>query len=129
VNKQKTDYVPAHIPFIDFLYDNAVNTMKERIAFFFHRVFPLLLNKMINLLNWKIKPVVCSLLETTRIPVKRCVRLSTDSQSDDEEEDNDQENDDSCFILDAKHYGSISRFYNHSCKPNVHIQNVINFII
>jgi hypothetical protein len=65
-----------------------------------------------------------SILEIPRIPVKRCVRLSTDSQSDDEDEANDDDNDDACFILDAKHYGSISRFYNHSCKPNVHIQNV-----
>ncbi len=70
-----------------------------------------------------------SILEIPRIPVKRCVRLSTDSQSDDEDEANDDDNDDACFILDAKHYGSISRFYNHSCKPNVHIQNVIIILI
>jgi len=65
------------------------------------------------------------ILEEIRIPIKRCVRLSTDSLSDDGDENNDEENDDPCFILDAKHYGSISRFYNHSCKPNVNIQNVI----
>lgn len=64
-------------------------------------------------------------LESHRMPVKHCVRLSTDSQSDDDDEDDeDQNKDDSCFILDAKYYGSISRFYNHSCKPNVQIQNV-----
>ncbi|CAF3070125.1 unnamed protein product [Rotaria sp. Silwood2] len=60
----------------------------------------------------------------SRIPVKHCVQLLNDSQTDNEDDDNDEDDDDSCFILDAKHYGSISRFYNHSCKPNVHIQNV-----
>jgi hypothetical protein len=66
---------------------------------------------------------LCLIVEITRVPIKRCVRISIDSQTDDEDDD-EQENDDSCFILDAKHYGSISRFYNHSCKPNVHIQNI-----
>jgi histone-lysine N-methyltransferase SETDB1 len=66
------------------------------------------------------------MIEVNRGHNKRYVRISTDSRTDDEENDDDDEheNDDSCFILDAKHYGSISRFYNHSCKPNVHIQNV-----
>ncbi|CAF0786002.1 unnamed protein product [Rotaria sordida] len=59
-----------------------------------------------------------------RIPVKCCIRSLNDTQTDNEDDDNDEDDDDSCFILDAKHYGSISRFYNHSCKPNVHIQNV-----
>ncbi|CAF3631709.1 unnamed protein product [Adineta steineri] len=67
--------------------------------------------------------------ETNQIPIKRCVRLSTDSISDeddndDDDGDSDDEENHSCFILDAKYYGSISRFYNHSCKPNIHIQNV-----
>ncbi|UJR36083.1 hypothetical protein I4U23_028819 [Adineta vaga] len=62
--------------------------------------------------------------ERISIPAKRCVRLSSDSSNDDEDEDSDNEDEESCLILDAKHYGSISRFYNHSCKPNVHIQNV-----
>ncbi|CAF1044890.1 unnamed protein product [Adineta ricciae] len=44
--------------------------------------------------------------ERISITTNRCVRISSDSS------------------IDAKYYGSISRFYNHSCKPNVHIQNV-----
>ncbi|CAF3483956.1 unnamed protein product [Rotaria sp. Silwood1] len=59
-----------------------------------------------------------------RIPVKRCIKLLSDNEDDENDEDDDDDDDDSCFILDAKHYGAISRFYNHSCKPNVHIQNV-----
>ncbi|CAF1263192.1 unnamed protein product [Rotaria magnacalcarata] len=60
----------------------------------------------------------------TQIPVK-CIRLSHDGQqSDDDDDDDDEEDEDSCFIIDAKHYGSISRFCNHSCKPNVEIQNI-----
>ena len=64
-------------------------------------------------------------LGTNKIPIKRCIRLSNDSETDYEDEEIEDDEDDSCFILDARHYGSISRFYNHSCKPNVHIQNVI----
>ncbi len=81
-----------------------------------------------NQLNYKIELLAWYIAGTSQIPIKRCVRLSTDSQTDYDEEDyddDDDDDDDSCFILDAKHYGSISRFYNHSCKPNVHIQNVI----
>ena len=46
------------------------------------------------------------------------------SDDDDNDDDDDENDDEACFILDAKNYGSISRFYNHSCKPNVYIQNV-----
>lgn len=28
------------------------------------------------------------------------------------------------YVIDAKHYGNISRFFNHSCAPNTFIQNV-----
>lgn len=70
-------------------------------------------------------------VEKENTATKHCVRLSTDSLIDGDDDDDEEEmlshspnHEDSCFILDAKHYGSISRFYNHSCKPNVHIQNV-----
>jgi len=53
--------------------------------------------------------------------------MSDSSNDEDEDKDKDKDGDDeddACFILDAKNYGSISRFYNHSCKPNVYTQNV-----
>jgi SET domain-containing protein len=28
------------------------------------------------------------------------------------------------FVMDARFKGNISRFYNHSCSPNVFVQNV-----
>ncbi|CAF0928680.1 unnamed protein product, partial [Didymodactylos carnosus] len=32
--------------------------------------------------------------------------------------------DDDVYTVDAKQYGCLSRFYNHSCSPNVMVQNV-----
>ena len=29
-----------------------------------------------------------------------------------------------CFVMDAKRRGNISRFFNHSCDPNLMVQNV-----
>jgi hypothetical protein len=31
---------------------------------------------------------------------------------------------DHCYIIDAKTYGNIGRFLNHSCSPNLFVQNV-----
>ncbi|KAK7082459.1 hypothetical protein SK128_008527 [Halocaridina rubra] len=33
-------------------------------------------------------------------------------------------NDESVYIMDAKHTGNIGRYLNHSCEPNVFVQNV-----
>lgn len=29
-----------------------------------------------------------------------------------------------CYLIDAKHYGNIGRYINHSCSPNLFVQNV-----
>lgn len=63
------------------------------------------------------------IVESRLEPTKRCIRLSSDSSADDDDA-SDTDDETSSYIIDAKHYGSVSRFYNHSCKPNVHIQNV-----
>jgi hypothetical protein len=71
---------------------------------------------------------ISCLLDANRLSVKHSTHLSTNIQYTDADEDEDEDNDDDdepCFIIDAKHYGSISRFYNHSCKPNVYTQNVV----
>ena len=57
------------------------------------------------------------ILDTSWFALKHRVHSSREDHQDDDD-------DVGSFILDAKQYGSISRFYNHSCKPNVTIQNV-----
>lgn len=68
-----------------------------------------------------------SILEATPIALKNSICPFSEDHCEDDYDDQDEggdEDEDSCFILDAKDYGSISRFYNHSCRPNVNIQNV-----
>ncbi|KAL1475296.1 hypothetical protein MTO96_037396 [Rhipicephalus appendiculatus] len=33
-------------------------------------------------------------------------------------------NEEFCYIMDAKNCGNIGRYLNHSCSPNVYVQNV-----
>eukprot|EP00057_Strongylocentrotus_purpuratus_P002145 XP_003723917.2 PREDICTED: histone-lysine N-methyltransferase SETDB1 [Strongylocentrotus purpuratus] len=29
-----------------------------------------------------------------------------------------------CYVMDAKHMGNLGRYLNHSCRPNLFVQNV-----
>ena len=48
-----------------------------------------------------------------------------DKQSSTEEKHRGLSNYDSgVYVMDAHYKGNVSRFYNHSCSPNVFVQNV-----
>ncbi|CAF0956757.1 unnamed protein product [Didymodactylos carnosus] len=59
--------------------------------------------------------------ENQQTSYKRRGPLTTEKATvivDDSDDDNDG------YTIDAKHYGCVSRFYNHSCSPNIMVQNV-----
>lgn len=43
--------------------------------------------------------------------------------------DLDLENDAGNYVIDAMHYGNVSRFFNHSCEPNLQKRCVLILIV
>jgi SET domain-containing protein len=60
----------------------------------------------------------------TSLDLVKQIRYEITHDEDDIDEDDDDDDDDEPYVIDGSLYSNLGKYFNHSCDPNMYIQNV-----